>query len=39
MLGQEFVVEMNLTDVGLPLDVEIPSADDVMDLTDLLGGF
>lgn len=39
MLGQEFVVEMNVTDVGVPLDVEFPSADDVMDVTDLVGGF
>lgn len=38
IVGQEMVVEMNVTAVGEPLDVQIPSPDEVMDLTDLLGG-
>ncbi len=39
VVGQEMFVEMNVTGVGEPLDVQIPSPDDVMDLTELLGGF
>ncbi|MGI9645370.1 MAG: hypothetical protein ACR2O6_08695 [Ilumatobacteraceae bacterium] len=37
IFGQEMVMEMNVSAVGEPLDVEIPSSDDVMDVTGLAG--
>ncbi len=37
IFGQEMVMEMNVSAVGEPLDVQIPSPDEVMDVTDLAG--
>ncbi len=35
--GQSLSVELNVTDIGAPLDIESPPADQVMDMTGFLG--